>query len=72
MHGYSRHVQLTAEEIDRLPAILDLRALWLGCLDFRMTINSGRNPAMDEGWVRSDSHEQAERLAARAVAALRN
>jgi len=72
MHGYSKYVQLTDEEIDRLPAILNMRALWLGCLEFRMTINDGRIPTMDEGWMRSDSREQAERLAAQAVAALRN
>jgi Ser/Thr protein kinase RdoA (MazF antagonist) len=72
MHGYSKHVQLTDEELHRLPSILNLRPLWLECLDFRMTVNDGGTPAMDAGWMQPASHEFAERLAAQAVAALRN
>jgi Ser/Thr protein kinase RdoA (MazF antagonist) len=72
MHGYSKHLRLTNEELHRLPAILDMRALWLECLGFRMTVNDGRIPAMDEGWVRSDSREHVERVAAQAIAAARN
>lgn len=72
MHGYSKHVRLRDEELDRLPAILNMRALWLGCLEFRMAINDGRSPTMDEGWMRSGSPEYAERLAAQATASLQN
>ncbi len=72
MHGYSKHVRLSDEELHRLPAILNLRALWLECISFRMTINDGRIPAMDEGWMRSDSREHAERVAAQAIATVRN
>jgi Ser/Thr protein kinase RdoA (MazF antagonist) len=72
MHGYSKHVQLTDEELHRLPSILNLRPLWLECLDFRMTVNDGGTPAMDAGWMQPASHEFAERVAAQAVAALRN
>ncbi|WP_433157024.1 phosphotransferase enzyme family protein [Kribbella sp. CA-247076] len=72
MHGYSEHVQLTDDELDRLPSILNLRPLWLECLIFRMTVNDGGTPAMDEGWMQPASHEFAERVAAQAIAALRN
>lgn len=72
MQGYSRHAQLTAEELDRLPSILNLRALWLECLGFRMTVNDGGTPLLTEGWIRPDNHEFVERLAAQAAEALRN
>lgn len=72
MHGYSEHVRLTDEEIHRLPAILNMRALWLECLSFRMTVNDGRIPTMDEGWMQPSSREHADRIAAQAVAAGRN
>lgn len=72
MHGYSEHVRLSDEELDRLPSILNLRALWLACLEYRMAVNNGRTPAMNESWMRPGSREFAERLAARAIASLRN
>ncbi|MEQ7127717.1 phosphotransferase [Actinopolymorpha sp. B11F2] len=72
MHGYSKHVRLSDDERHRLPAILNMRALWLECLGFRMTVNDGRVPAMDEGWMQPKSHEHAERVAAQAIAAVRN
>jgi Ser/Thr protein kinase RdoA (MazF antagonist) len=71
VHGYSQHIRLTDDEVGRLPAILTMRPLWLGCLEFRMTINNGGVPSMDEGWMRADSHDRAERLAAQAIAAIR-
>ena len=72
MRGYREHVQLTDEELERLPAVLNMRALWLACLEYRMAVNSGTTPTTDEGWMRRGSTEYAERLAARAVAALRS
>ena len=72
MHGYSKHVRLSDDERHRLPAILNMRALWLECLSFRMTVNDGRVPAMDEGWMQPKSHEHAERVAAHAIAAVRD
>lgn len=72
MHGYREHVQLSDEELDRLPSILNLKPLWLACLEYRMAVNDGRTPAMNESWMRPGSREFAERLAARAIAALRN
>ncbi|MEV6281973.1 phosphotransferase [Kribbella sp. NPDC051770] len=70
MRGYSQHVRLTDEELHRLPAILNLRPLWLACLDFRMTVKHGGTPALNEGWLQPASVEQAERLAAQVIAAL--
>jgi hypothetical protein len=72
MHGYREHVRLSEEELDRLPSILNLRPLWLACLDYRIAVNDGRTPAMNESWMRPGSCEFAERLAAQAIAALRN
>ncbi|GAB3761270.1 phosphotransferase enzyme family protein [Microlunatus parietis] len=69
--GYAEHVRLTDEELDRLPSILNLRALWLECLGFRMTVNSGGTPELNEGWLQPASHEHTERLAAQAAEALR-
>jgi hypothetical protein len=72
MRGYSRHIQLTDEELHRLPGILNMRALWLACLDFRMTVNNGGTPLMNEGWMQPASQEVAERLAAQAAEAIRH
>lgn len=70
LRGYSRHVQLSDDELQRLPRILNMRALWLACLDYQMTVNNGGTPAMDEGWLHPGSTKYAEQLAARVVAAL--
>ncbi len=72
MRGYREHVQLTDEELERLPGVLNMRALWLACLEYRMAVNSGNTPTTDEGWMRRGSTEYAERLAAQAIAALRS
>jgi Ser/Thr protein kinase RdoA (MazF antagonist) len=70
MRGYSGQIRLSDDEIERLPAILTLRPLWLGCLEFRMAIGDGRIPTANEGWMRSDNRANAEELAARAIAQL--
>ena len=70
MRGYREHVQLTDEELDRLPGVLDLRPLWLACLEHRMAVDDGRTPSVDEGWIRPDHTQVAERLAAQAIEAL--
>jgi hypothetical protein len=72
MQGYREHVQLSDAERDRLPAIINMRPLWLACLEYRMAVNAGGTPNMNEGWLQPDSREFAERLAAQAIAALRN
>jgi hypothetical protein len=70
LRGYRQHVQLTDDELQRLPRILNMRALWLACLDFQMTVNNGNTPTLDGGWLHPGSTEYAEQLAARAIAAL--
>ena len=71
LRGYREHVQLTEDELDRLPGILNLRPLWLACLDLRMTVEAGGTPALEGGWLHPNSAEHAERLAAEVVGALR-
>jgi hypothetical protein len=70
LRGYRQHVQLSDDEIQRLPQILNMRALWFACLECQMAVNSGDTPTLDEGWIHPGSTEYAERLAARATAAL--
>lgn len=74
MRGYSEHVQLTDEEIERLPGILQMKPLWLACLDYRQAVRSGHPPTLEEGWPSwaVDRTERVERIAARAVAVLRS
>ena len=71
LRGYREHVQLTEDELDRLPGILNLRPLWLACLDLRMTVEAGGVPTLEDGWLHPSSAEHAERLAAEVVAVLR-
>ena len=74
MRGYREHVQLTDEEIERLPGVLNIRPLWLACLEYREAVRSGHTPIMENGWTPSwavDRPEHAERIAAQAIAALR-
>ncbi len=71
MRGYREHVQLTDEELDRLPGVLNMRALWLACFEYRQIVRSGRTPNLDEGWTRWRP-DFAERLAAQAIASLRS
>ncbi|SDT28002.1 hypothetical protein [Microlunatus soli] len=53
-------------ELERLPSILNLRPLWLECLGFRMSVNDGRTPLLNEGWMQPAGLEFTERLAAQA------
>lgn len=73
VRGYSEHIQLTGEEIDRLPGVLHMKPLWLGCLDYRQAVLSGRTPTLEDGWPpwAADRTDHVERIAAHAVAALR-
>ncbi|MDN5725209.1 MAG: aminoglycoside phosphotransferase family protein [Propionibacteriales bacterium] len=72
LRGYAEHIQLTDEELYRLRPILDLRPLWLDCLDFRMTINAGGTPMINEGWVQPANLEVTDRLASLAFSAARS
>ncbi|MBV8139113.1 MAG: aminoglycoside phosphotransferase family protein [Deltaproteobacteria bacterium] len=69
MRGYREHVQLTDEELDRLPGVLHIRALWLACYEYRLIVRRGRTPTLNEGWTRWRP-DFAERLAAQAIASL--
>jgi hypothetical protein len=69
MRGYREHVQLTDEELERLPGVLNMRALWLASLEYLFIVRSGRTPMLDEGWTRWRP-DFAERLAAQAIASL--
>jgi Phosphotransferase enzyme family len=71
MRGYREHVQLTDEELERLPGVLNMRPLWLACFEYRQIVRSGRTPTLDEGWTRWRP-DFAERLAAQAIVALRS
>ncbi|GAB3811619.1 phosphotransferase enzyme family protein [Kribbella italica] len=70
LRGYRQHVQLSDDELQRLPRILNMRALWLACLDCQMAVNNGDTPALNEGWLHPGSAEYAERLAERVITAL--
>jgi aminoglycoside phosphotransferase (APT) family kinase protein len=70
LRGYRQYVQLSDDEIQRLPRILNMRALWLACLECQMAVNNGDTPTINGGWIHPGSTEYAERLAARAIAAL--
>jgi hypothetical protein len=73
MRGYSEHVQLTDDERERLPGILDMKPLFLACIDYRQSVRSGSTPTLDDGWPSwdVDRAEASQRIAARAIAASR-
>jgi Ser/Thr protein kinase RdoA (MazF antagonist) len=71
LRGYREHVQLTDEELDRLPGVLRMRPLWLLCGDFRFAARKGLTPNLDEGWGKA-LPERMDRLAAHATAFLRD
>jgi hypothetical protein len=71
MVGYREHVQLTDEELARLPGVLNMRALWLACFEYAMIVRSGRTPTLEEGWTRWRP-DFAERLAAHAIGSWRS
>jgi hypothetical protein len=69
--GYREHVQLTTDELERLPRVLSLRPLWLACFVYRATVRSGRTPSFEEGWT-GWRPERGERLAAQVIEAWRS
>ena len=71
MHGYREPVQLTDDELERLPAVANMRPIWLACADYRSIITRwGKTPTLEEGWTKWRP-EQGDQLAERAIAALR-
>ena len=74
IRGYSEHVRLTDDELDRLPGVLTMKPLWLASVQYQQSVRSGRTPTLDDGWPSwaVDAPGRAERIAARAIAALRD
>ncbi len=72
IHGYSEHVRLTDEEIERLPGILNIKPLYLSCFQYRQAVRDGNIPTLDDGWPSwdVDRTERSQRIAAQAIAAL--
>lgn len=72
VRGYSEHVQLTDEEIDRLPRILNTKPLWLACIQYLQSVRNGHTPTPDDGWPSwdVDRTEHSGRIAAHAIATL--
>jgi Ser/Thr protein kinase RdoA (MazF antagonist) len=71
MRGYREQVQLTDEELERLPGVLNIRPLWLACYEYLLIVRRGKTPTLEEGWTRWRP-DFAERLAAQAIASLRS
>ena len=44
IRAYREHVRLTDDELDRLPGVLNMRPLWLACLDYRESVRHGKVP----------------------------
>lgn len=74
MSGYSEHVQLTGEEIERLPGILNMKPLYLACFQYRQSVHNGHTPTLDDSWPSwdVDRTEHSQRIAAQAIATLRS
>jgi Ser/Thr protein kinase RdoA (MazF antagonist) len=48
--AYRRHVEPTDDELDRLEAVMDVRPLYLVCIDYWRSVTTGHQPTGDEGW----------------------
>jgi aminoglycoside phosphotransferase (APT) family kinase protein len=72
VRGYRQHVQLTEDELTRLPGVLNMRSLWLACLDYRESVRNGDVPSVDleGGGYRFFRPQDTERLAAHVMASL--
>jgi hypothetical protein len=69
VRGYSRHVRLTEEELERLPGAVLMRALYLACWYYWTSVSTGYTPSGGEGWW--PDPERAGRIASYAVAGFR-
>jgi len=50
VEAYRRHVELTADELDRLEAVMYVRPLYLACFDWRRALAGGHQPTSDDRW----------------------
>jgi aminoglycoside phosphotransferase (APT) family kinase protein len=64
--AYRRHVELTANELDRLEAVMFIRPLYLGCFSYRRDLMNGRPPEEVWGFINSE-HIGATAAATRAA-----
>jgi Ser/Thr protein kinase RdoA (MazF antagonist) len=69
VRGYSEHVQLTDEELERLPGVINMVPLWMSCGAYRRYVRAGHMPNLDERGFWSLDHGR--QVAAQAVALLR-
>lgn len=70
VEGYSNHVRLTDDELQRLHAAIILRDLYLGCWYYWLSVSSGYAPSGGEGWWPSPTYWEP--VAAHAVEAFRS
>jgi Ser/Thr protein kinase RdoA (MazF antagonist) len=66
--GYREHVDLTKDEIERLPDIMKIRQIIFACWRFRFSIRKGIQPSGKEWWWPSD--DLVDQISKRAVQAL--
>lgn len=73
IRGYSDYIRLSDEEVERLPGVLAMKPLWLSCFQYRQAVRNGTTPTREHGWPTwdVDRTEHNERIAARAISALR-
>ena len=48
--AYRRHVELTADELDRLEGVMYVRPLYLVCFGYRRSLANGNPPSESEWW----------------------
>jgi len=64
VRAYRQHVELTADELDRLEAVMYVRPLYLACFYYGRSLAGGQQPDGGEGWW---EHISATAAAARAA-----
>jgi Ser/Thr protein kinase RdoA (MazF antagonist) len=70
VRGYREHVQLTDEELDRLPNVINMVPLWMSCGAYQRYVRAGHTPTLNERGFWPLEH--ARQTAAQAVAAFRS
>jgi hypothetical protein len=65
VHGYSEHVRLTDQELDRLPGLINMVPLRMACGLYQRSVQTGYTPSGSEGWWPTSA--KAEGVADKAV-----
>jgi Ser/Thr protein kinase RdoA (MazF antagonist) len=65
--GYRQHVELTDDELERLGAVMSIRALYLGCFSYRRDLVNGRPPGQEVWGFVNPEHIGAIAAATRAA-----